>query len=100
MNEEKLVLRLYVTGQSPNSTKALANVQQLLEEVVPNRHQLEVIDVLNEPVLAERDGIIASPTLVKRHPPPVRRIIGDLSDREKVLSSLEIAVPSVGVGPM
>ncbi len=96
MNEEKLMLRLYVTGQSPHSRKALENIQQLLKEVVPSRHKLEVIDILNEPALAERDGIIASPTLVKRHPPPVRRIIGDLSDNEKVLSSLGIAVSAMG----
>ena len=89
MNEGKLMLRLYVTGQSPNSTKALANIRQLLEEELPNRYQLDVIDILDEPALAERDGIIASPTLVKRHPPPVRRIIGDLSDRENVLAVLE-----------
>ncbi len=92
MNEEKLMLRLYVTRQSPNSTKALANIQKLLQEVVPNRYQLDVIDVLNEPALAEQDGIIASPTLVKRHPPPLRRIIGDLSDQEKVLEVLERGV--------
>ena len=92
MNEEKLMLRLYVTRQSPNSTKALANIQKLLQEVVPNRYQLDVIDVLNEPALAEQDGIIASPTLVKRHPPPLRRIIGDLSDQEKVLEVLEMGV--------
>ncbi len=92
MNEEKLMLRLYVTHQSPNSTKALANIQKLLQEVVPNRYQLDVIDVLNEPALAEQDGIIASPTLVKRHPPPLRRIIGDLSDRDKVLEVLEMGV--------
>jgi len=98
MSKEELALRLYVTGQSPNSEKASANIQQLLEEVVPNRHQLEVIDILNEPALAERDGIIATPTLVRLQPLPVRRIIGDLSDWEKVLSSLDVAAPLAGVG--
>ena len=97
MSKEELALRLYVTGQSPNSEKALANIEQLLGEM-SYQHHLDVIDILEQPALAERDGIIASPTLVKRNPPPVRRIIGDLSDRENVLSSLDVAAPPVGVG--
>lgn len=95
MNEEKIMLRLYVTGRSPNAEKALASIQKLLAEQMPDDYQLEVIDILKQPALAEQDRIIATPTLVKRHPPPVRRIIGDLSDREKVLSVLAIEVPMV-----
>ncbi len=91
MSKEELVLRLYVTGQSLHSTKALANIEQLLGEMSCRQH-LDVIDVLEQPAMAEQDGIIATPTLVRLHPLPVRRIIGDLSDHEKVLSGLDIAV--------
>ena len=95
MNEDKIMLRLYVTGRSPNAEKALASIRKLMAEQRPDDYQLEVIDILKQPALAERDRIIATPTLVKRHPPPVRRIIGDLSDREEVLSVLAIEVPMV-----
>ncbi len=91
MSKEELALRLYVTGQTPNSKKALANIEQLLEEMLCPHH-LDLIDILEQPALAERDEIIATPTLVRLQPPPVRKIIGDLSDREKVLAGLDIAV--------
>ncbi len=95
MSEEKLILRLYVTGQSLNSEKASANIRKLLDEETPDRYQLEIIDVLKQPARAEQDGIIATPTLLKLQPLPVCRIIGDLSNRERVLSGLGIALPAM-----
>jgi len=84
------VLKLYVTSQTPNSIRALENLRQICEELLEDRYELRVIDVLKEPQLAEEDKIIATPTLVKHLPSPIRRIIGDLSDRDKVLLGLEL----------
>ncbi len=97
MSKEKLALRLYVTGRWRNSEKALTNIQQLLDEKLSGPHELEVIDILEQPALAERDRIIATPTLLKRHPPPVRRIIGDLSNWKEVLAVLEPGMVPVNV---
>ena len=84
------LLKLYVTSQTPNSIRALENLRQICEELLEDRYELEVIDVLKEPQLAEDDKIIATPTLVRHLPNPIRRVIGDLSDREKVLLGLDL----------
>jgi len=84
------VLKLYVTSQTPNSARALENLQRICEELLEGQYEIRVIDVLKEPQLAEEDKIIATPTLVKHLPSPIRRIIGDLSDRDKVLLGLEL----------
>ena len=84
------VLRLYVTGRTARADRAIATLRRLCETELKDEYELSVIDVLEEPELAEREKIIATPTLVKRLPPPVRRIIGDLSDKEKVLLGLQI----------
>jgi circadian clock protein KaiB len=85
------ILRLYVTGSTPNSTKALKNLQAIYKEQgLDQKYTIEVIDVLKNPEMAEREKIIAIPTLVKELPPPLRKIIGDLSDREKLLSGLDL----------
>lgn len=87
---EKYLLRLYVTGKTPRSQRAVANLQRLCQEKLPDQFTLEVIDVLEMPHLAEQAQILATPTVVKAQPLPVRRIIGDLSDTDKVLVGLDL----------
>ena len=91
MNARKTyILKLYVAGNTPNSMRALATLRDILESKFKGVYALKVIDVLKSPQLAEEDKILATPTLAKILPPPVRRIIGDLSDREKVLIGLDL----------
>ena len=84
------MLKLYVTGQSPRTEKAIANLRRICEEDLHGRYELQIIDVLENPQLAEDAKILATPTLIKRLPPPLRRVIGDLSDKEKVLLGLDV----------
>ncbi len=84
------ILKLYVAGNTPNSMRALQTLRDILENEFCGIYALKVIDVLKSPQLAEEDKILATPTLAKILPPPVRRIIGDLSDREKVLIGLDL----------
>ncbi|ACA98298.1 circadian clock protein KaiB [Picosynechococcus sp. PCC 7002] len=84
------VLKLYVAGNTPNSVRALKTLKNILETDFKGVYALKVIDVLQNPQLAEEDKILATPTLSKVLPPPVRKIIGDLSDREKVLIGLDL----------
>jgi circadian clock protein KaiB len=84
------ILKLYVAGNTPNSIRALKMLNNILEKEFQGVYALKVIDVLKNPQLAEEDKILATPTLSKILPPPVRRIIGDLSDREKVLIGLDL----------
>lgn len=83
-------LRLYVDDETPRSMRALVNLERICEEHLAGRYRIEVIDLRKNPFLAERDQIVAIPTLVRRLPDPVRRIIGDLSDKERVLVGLDI----------
>lgn len=83
-------LRLYVAGETERSMLAVANLQRLCEEHLPGRYSIEVIDLKKHPQLARRDNIIAIPTLVRRLPEPLRRIIGDLSDPGRALVGLEV----------
>jgi circadian clock protein KaiB len=83
-------LRLYVTGRTAQSQRAIDNLNRICEADLPGQFQLEVIDVLEHPDLAEHAKILATPTLVKQLPEPVRKIIGDLSDRVKVLVGLDV----------
>jgi circadian clock protein KaiB len=83
-------LRLYVAGQTPKSVLALANLQQICEEHLQGRYEIEVIDLLVNPQLAQGDQILALPTLVRRLPEPIKRIIGDLSNKERVLVGLDL----------
>ena len=87
----KYVLKLYITGHTPRSDKAIANMKFICKQELLNQYQLVVIDVLENPQLAEDEKILATPTLVKALPPPLRRIIGDLSNTEKVLLGLDIS---------
>ena len=84
------ILKLYVSGTSPRAKTAIANLQRICEEELKGQYTLEIIDVLQHPEAAETDRILATPTLVKQLPPPLRRVIGDLSDKEKVLLGLEV----------
>jgi circadian clock protein KaiB len=91
-NPEKprYVLRLYVTGMTPRSTRAVANIKSICEEHLEGRYDLQVIDIYQQYVLTEGEQIIAVPTLIKKLPLPLRRIIGDLSERERVLIGLDL----------
>lgn len=91
-------LRLYVAGQSPRSLVAFANLKQLCEEHMAGQYQIEVIDLVEHPWLARSDDIVAIPTLVRRFPLPSRKIIGDLSDEERVLAGLGFSVAAEVVG--
>jgi circadian clock protein KaiB len=84
------VLRLYVTGQTPRSLRAIQNIRRICEEHLSGRYDLEVIDIYQRPSLAKGEKIIAAPTLVKSLPAPIRRFVGDLSDTEKVLFGLDL----------
>ncbi len=84
------ILKLYVAGNTPNSMRALNTLREILKTEFQGVYALKVIDVLKNPQLAEEDKILATPTLAKILPPPVRRIIGDLSDRERVLIGLDL----------
>lgn len=84
------VLRLYVAGKSPKSVNAIANLKKICEENLQGRYELEVIDLYQQPQLAQGEQIIALPTLIRKLPLPLRRIIGDLSNTERVLVGLDI----------
>lgn len=86
----KYVLTLYVTGNSPRTRVAIDNLNRICSQELDGRYELEIIDVLENPQRAEDERILATPTLIKQLPPPLRRVIGDLSDKEKVLLGLEV----------
>ena len=86
----KFHLKLYITGSSPRAQIAIANLRRICEEDLKGQYTLEIIDVQAQPEAAESDRVLATPTLIKQLPPPLRRVIGDLSDREKVLLGLEV----------
>jgi circadian clock protein KaiB len=84
------ILRLYISGSTPSSQRALANLKRLCEQELNAKYEIKVIDVMEHPHLAEEDRVLATPTLIKSLPPPLRRVIGDLSDNEKVLVGLDL----------
>ena len=86
----KYVLRLYITGKTSHSLQAINNLETLCETELQGEYEIEVIDVLENPQLAEDQKILATPTLVRKLPVPLRKIIGDLSDRQKVLFGLDL----------
>ena len=88
--DDKLSLKLFVTGASPNSAKAISNLKDICEKYFENRYELEIIDVYQQPTKASEEQIIALPMLLKFLPPPIKRFIGDLSDTKKVLKGLGI----------
>lgn len=83
-------LKLFVTGASPNSAKAVSNLKDICEKYFENRYELEIIDVYQQPIKASEEQIVALPMLLKFLPPPIKRFIGDLSDTQKVLKGLGI----------
>ena len=83
-------LRLYVAGQTPKSVTAFANLKKLCEEHLPGRYKIEVIDLMQQPQLAAGDQIVAIPTLIRKLPEPLRRIVGDLSNTERTLVGLQL----------
>jgi circadian clock protein KaiB len=87
---EKYVLRLYVTGVTPASAAAIMNIRRICEENLKGRYELAVIDVYQQPVLARDEQILAAPTLIKKLPLPIRRFIGDMSNKERILLGLDL----------
>ncbi|MBN2438777.1 MAG: circadian clock KaiB family protein [Deltaproteobacteria bacterium] len=90
LDRAKYVLRLYVTGMTPRSTRAIANVQKLCEEYLEGCYELKVIDIYQQPQLAKGEQIIATPTLIRKLPMPLRRLIGDMSDKERFLLGIDL----------
>jgi circadian clock protein KaiB len=89
--DRKYVLRLYVTGTTPRSLKSIANIKKICEEHLQGRYDLRVIDIYQQPVLAKGEQIIAVPTLIKELPHPLRRLIGDMTETERILLGLDLA---------
>jgi len=90
MSDKKWNLRLYIAGQTPKSMVALANLRRICEEYMNGRYTIEIIDLMANPRLAQQDQIVAIPTLVREIPSPLKRIIGDLSNTERVLVGLDV----------
>jgi circadian clock protein KaiB len=90
MSDELFELRLYVAGQTPKAIRAFTNLRRICEEHLEGRYSIEVIDLLKDPKLGQGDQILAVPTLVRRLPEPIKKIIGDLSDIERVLVGLDL----------
>ncbi|MDO9106360.1 MAG: circadian clock protein KaiB [Methylovulum sp.] len=95
----KFQLKLYITGKTPRSENAIRNLRQICEENLDKQYEIEIIDILEHPQLAEDERILATPTLIKILPPPLRRLIGDLSETEKVLLGLDIRQDLSPVNP-
>jgi circadian clock protein KaiB len=89
-DQEFYILRLYVAGQTKKSLAAFANLKEICEKYLGGRYRIEVVDLLENPQLAKGDQILAVPTLVRRLPPPIKKIIGDLSNTERVLVGLDL----------
>lgn len=97
MAPSRYLLKLYITGTNPRTERAIANLRQVCEKDLKGDYSLDIIDVAENPEAAERDRILATPTLIKALPLPLRRVIGDLSDKEKVLLALEVRnAPDIG----
>ena len=96
MNSEMYNLRLYVAGQTPKAVRAFDNLRKICDEHLAGRYRIEVINLLENPQLGKGDQILALPTLVRRLPEPIKKIIGDLSDTEHVLVGLDLRAREVG----
>ena len=88
--KKEFVLRLYVTGMTPKSTQAIQNIKRICDEKLYGLYNLEVIDIYQRPLLAQGEQIIATPTLIKKLPLPLRRFIGDMSDKERIVLGLDL----------
>lgn len=92
--EAEYVLHLYITGATPNSTRAVRNIKEICELYLKGRYELIIVDIYQQPALAQQEQLIGVPTLVKRRPGLIRRLVGDLSNRERVLAALGLTLPS------
>lgn len=92
---ERYVLRLYVTGMTPKSINAIQNIRKICEENLKGRYELEVIDIYQQPQLAKKEDILAAPTLIKKLPLPLRKFIGDMSNKDKILVGLDLVPKKV-----
>jgi circadian clock protein KaiB len=90
INGQRYLLRLYIAGVTSRSTTAIANLKSICEEHLKGRYELDVVDIYQQPQLARRAQIIAAPTLIRKLPPPLRRIVGDMSQKERVLVGLDL----------
>lgn len=88
--QEKYVMRLYVANRNPKSIRAIQQLKKLCDQYIPGRYELEVIDIYQQPERIEAEQIVAVPTLIKELPPPLQRLIGDMTDTEKVIISLDL----------
>jgi circadian clock protein KaiB len=84
------VLKLYVTGMTPRAQDAIRNLRKICEEELEGRYELEVIDIYQQPELAKKEQIVAAPTLIRKLPLPLRKMVGDMSNRERVIAGLEV----------
>ena len=96
LSQEKYVLRLFVAGMNPKSVQAIENIKRICETYMPGRYELEVIDVYQQPILAREGQIIAAPTLIKELPPPLRKLVGSMSDTERVLVGMDLHIGAPG----
>lgn len=92
--EFEYVLHLYITGATPNSTRAVRNIKEICELHLQGRYELIIVDIYQQPELAQQEQLIGVPTLVKKRPGLIRRLVGDLSNRERVLAALGLTSPS------
>jgi circadian clock protein KaiB len=88
--EVRYVLKLYVTGMTPRAQDAIRNLRKICEEELEGRYELEVIDIYQQPELAKKEQIVAAPTLIRKLPLPLRKMVGDMSNRERVIAGLEV----------
>ncbi len=98
LKTEKYVLRLYVAGMGSNSIQAIENIKRLCEAVMPGRYQLDIIDIYQQPIFAKEGQIVAAPTLIKELPPPLQKLVGDMSNVEHVLVGLDVRSENKGEG--
>ena len=87
---DKYILRLFVAGINPKSRKAIENLREILEENLKGQYELEIIDIYQQPIFAKEGQIVAAPTLIKELPPPLRRFVGDMSNKERILLGLHL----------
>lgn len=90
MENKKYILRLYVAGMGPKSVQAINNIKRIFDEYMPGKYELEVIDIYQNPVFARNGQIVAAPTLIKELPPPLKKLIGSMSDTERVLVGMDL----------
>lgn len=89
-SEKKIIMKLYVSGATPRSSRAIENIRNFCEEHLKGRYELEIVDIYQQPELLKHDEVVAAPTLIKELPLPLRKLIGDMSDEEKIMIGLNI----------